>query len=341
MRIVACEIDRYEAPLVKALPRTATRLRSGLYITLRLADGRSGTGEIAPLSGFSAENLDEAQAQTTELAKLLVGGRDFQYVLSHNDMYSSVRCGLELVYARLSAMALWWNPEESNFDSVEVCALLDPSPSRDDDFSVGSVVGTQIRRLISSEFARIKIKMAAGSVEDDIQILNAASEAIGTHGKIRLDANRRWSFDEAVAVLTAADTSNIEFLEDPLRDPADLPRLHATTGVPIALDESLNQFVRDDLNFEGLQWVYAIVLKPMLAGGYVRSYELANAAANQGIRTVISSSFETAVGHEALLRLSRSLPTPHLASGLDTQAYFLTSTVSGDQDVSLTRIFAV
>ena len=88
----------------------------------------------------------------------------------------------------------------------------------------------------------------------------------------------------------------------------DLAAFHCTTGVPVALDESVDDATRRAMNagtsiaaataefFEPTFGVVALVLKPSVLGGFEPCAAAAAAARNRGVAAVVSAAFESGVG---------------------------------------------
>jgi o-succinylbenzoate synthase len=320
-------------------------------VTLTTDQGIEAVGEVAPLARFSIESLDDAISQSIELAPKLIGHLPDVTLLHDVPLYPSVRCGFELALARLSIKPpAWLMPIP--FGMPDICALIDPhavsSDSRStfdgtDTASRPTPLESYVSGLMKRGYTRFKLKVAQGSVEDDIMAIRTVQAALGAVGMIRLDANMRWSFDQAREVVESIDKDRIEFIEEPLDSHSQMQELTGETGVRIALDESLEQFDDEPLDFSMLEWASAVVLKPMLRGGYDRSFLLAKAAAIHNIYSVISSSFESKIGHDALLSLAAAIPGHGLAAGLDTMHYFAKESGAATKAVKAamrTRVFS-
>lgn len=75
----------------------------------------------------------------------------------------------------------------------------------------------------------------------DAACLRAIRAAVGPAVSLRADANRLWGRTAAVAFGVAAEDANLQFIEEPVADPlADLAAFHQATGLPVALDESVD-----------------------------------------------------------------------------------------------------
>ena len=103
-------------------------------------------------------------------------------------------------------------------------------------------------------------------------------------------------------------------------DPANnLAAFHCTTGVPVALDETVDDAFRAALAtgtsiekslaeyFEPTLGVSALVLKPSVLGGLEACAAAAQAARSRGVAAVVTTAFESGVGVAACSNLARAL----------------------------------
>ncbi len=75
----------------------------------------------------------------------------------------------------------------------------------------------------------------------DAACLEAIREAVGPAVRLRADANGAWGRGAAIAFANAAEAAALEFIEEPVADVrADLAAFHQATGLPVALDESVD-----------------------------------------------------------------------------------------------------
>ena len=75
----------------------------------------------------------------------------------------------------------------------------------------------------------------------DAACLSTIREAVGPAVRLRADANRAWGRAAAIAFGTAAEAASLEYIEEPVADVrADLAAFHQATGLPVALDESVD-----------------------------------------------------------------------------------------------------
>ena len=98
---------------------------------------------------------------------------------------------------------------------------------------------------------------------------------------------------------------NIDYIEQPM--PAleleDLAELRYHTRIPIAVDESLSDFNSAEQIIEA-QAADVLVLKPMVSGGFLISSKILSLARKEGLRTIITSTLETAIGRMSCLHLA-------------------------------------
>ena len=116
------------------------------------------------------------------------------------------------------------------------------------------------------------------------------------------------------------DVIPVEYIEEPLQDAftSRLPELACEWTLPIALDETLVE--SDPSEIQYFDRLAAFVLKPTLLGGFARACKYVARARELKIKTVISSSFESAVGL-AMLGHFVSQVAPDTPCGLDTSEW--------------------
>ncbi|MEM1044384.1 MAG: o-succinylbenzoate synthase [Bacteroidota bacterium] len=318
MRVETVDLVPYRLPLTEAVTWNGERCTTREGALLRLGDdrGRTGWGDLAPLPGFSRETLPEAMKALTEaLPELLRRGLDpsdltqpsgsFHTTLDAAGLPSSARFALDLALADLAAQALGQTLPEALSANVAtqlpLNGLLMGSPE---------AVVAQARRLGAGGYPAVKLKVGRAAVETDIETVRAVREALGESVALRLDANRAWADDDARRFADAVVPLGLDYIEEPLADPAGLAALARDTGLPVAVDES----VQEGAAIEA--WAAAAVLKPMLVGGLMATLRLAASAWSVGVRTVLSASFESGIGLRGVAALAAA--TGAQPAGLDT-----------------------
>jgi len=322
VKLAGFRLYRYELPLTEPLELQGTTLRQreGLLVELAGDGDVVGWGEAAPLPSFSREELDEVSGQLRALADAMVGREvavdlpdpegSLACELDAGDLAPAARFGFELalwsLYAASSGRVLPELVTPRPREVVPINALIS-SPDH---------ALEEARRIRNAGYEAVKLKVGTRSVEEDVELVRALSEMLDGDVSLRLDANRAWSLGEAERFARDVADLRLEYVEEPLADPARLPCLANTFGLPVALDESLVDTEPEAL--EDHRYVRAVVLKPMLLGGISRTLSFARAASRLGMRPVLSSAYETGVGTSGLVALAAGVGDEAVPAGLDT-----------------------
>jgi o-succinylbenzoate synthase len=321
-------LDFSLTPRITTSPPAGLSLGRPVTIVTAISDkGGIGLGEIAPLKGFSTEDLVGARSQALRVAAHLVGTelpRDFPSLKTwingladeFPDLPPSAIFGLETSMADLASRAaglplsVWLNRDAAA--SVPVNAIIS---------SRGGMLAEEIRGKLEMGYRTFKLKVGRGSRTEDMNRTAAVRDIAGEGASIRLDANRSWQFDQAVANLRELGRCGIEYVEEPLHEGSlcRLSDLHEETGVETALDESLRSADMNEIeSLIRTPGVGAVIIKPSSAGGLARALEIARIARDNGRKPVISSMFESGVGVAACLHVAAALGTPIPPCGLST-----------------------
>lgn len=343
MKLAGFGIYRYTLPFTEPVILKGARFhsREGLLLELTGDTGTSGWGETSPLPGFSRESLDEAGYRLHELALSFVGSTPsvgyplpdapLSRELDDRELSPSVRFGFELaawnLYAASQGKALPEVFSERPGTMVSLNGLL---------AGPGEWVLEEAHRMRDAGYAAVKLKVGSRGLREDTELVVAVAEVLGDSVALRLDANRAWRFEEAVDFCRVVSGLRYEYLEEPLAEPAGLPRLSEEYGVPVALDESLVGMEPEDLR--GHRYARAVVLKPTLLGGISRTLRLAREAERIGILPVISSAYETGVGTSALISLAAGIGGGEIPAGLDTYRRLAADVYERSLDLTAPRI---
>ena len=173
--------------------------------------------------------------------------------------------------------------------------------------------------------AKVKVAEPGQSLADDVARVEAVRDALGSGGRVRVDANGAWSVDEAADALKRLDAFDLEYAEQPVRTLDEMAELRRRVDVRIAADESVRT-AEDPLRVAGLEAADIVVLKVQPLGGVRRCLEVAEAC---GLPVVVSSAVESSVGLAAGVALAAALPELPFACGLGT-AQLLETDVTSD-----------
>ena len=316
MTLLDARVDVLERRLPRSLVGAGAPLgrRAFGVLTLRDRNGVVGLGEASPLPGYSPDSIEEAVAALRQLgeAPLEVDPRVPPRVLLEHFSKEwplrspSARCALE------SALLDWigrvrGEPAHallgaSGVREIPIAHLvLQPDPS---------AWLAEVERLSHAGVAHIKLKIGEDFARE-LLFLKRIRDRYPTL-QIRLDANRRLPIADLTAHATTLASLGVELIEEPVRvehwpEALSLP-------IPFALDETLrNPEVATRLLAQGR--VRAVVLKPMVLGGFAVAFDLAERAREHGAHPLVSHVFDGSIARAAAAELALALGT-RLAAGL-------------------------
>lgn len=323
-------LRRYRLPLTTplVLKGTTHTEREGVLVRLEDSDSHVGWGDIAPLPGFSSETLDEALADVRRATGLLAEhppGPDWSDPngnlhrgLDALHLRPSAQFGLDLAAFDLAAervgqtLAQTLHPDPEV--SVPINALLIGKPD---------AVLDEAERLVARGYQTLKLKVGREPIDAEIALVRTLRDRF-PGAALRLDANQAWTMAEAMRFAEGIEGCTLDYIEEPLHNPGDLPVLWHDTGLPLALDESLLGTDPDGLRGKG--WATAAVLKPTLVGGVARVLRFAAEARRLGIRPVLSGAFESGVAMRAHVALAAA--TGGAPAGLDPYKHLATDVLA-------------
>ena len=183
--------------------------------------------------------------------------------------------------------------------------------------TVPAVGPEQAHALVASSgctTAKVKVAEPGQTMADDVDRVEAVRAALGSSGRVRVDANGAWDVDTATTMIKALDQFDLEYVEQPCADLEQMAMLRRRIDVPIAADESIRT-AADPLRVAGLEAADLVVLKVQPLGGVWPALRVAELA---GLPAVVSSALETSVGIAAGVALAAALPELPYACGLAT-----------------------
>lgn len=98
----------------------------------------------------------------------------------------------------------------------------------------------QCRRFVDAGSGAVKIKLGLPDLRDDLARVRAVRDAIGADVALRVDANQRWTLEQATAAADALAPFDIDWLEEPLRADDSLGYRELARRSPIALSAGEN-----------------------------------------------------------------------------------------------------
>ena len=335
MKLTSAAFSPFRVPLRHPLVTAKGQIsvREGFVLALLADSGELGLGEASPAYWIGEERIEHTREALESIAGSVERHTDTdelrQIILTRDDnvpLTPAARCALDTALLDLSARARGVSIARllrgDSRASVPVSALL---AARAPD-----ALALEARTALENGYETLKLKVGAGTIDDDLRNLAGLRTAIGEAAIIRLDANRAWTLEQASAALAAFRPYQVEFVEEPLSSsvPGDLARLKDASGVAVALDESITceaefkAFIeRDSADF--------MVLKAARIGGPSRCCDIAALAVEAGVKVVVTDSLESAVGMSLAVHLAAALSPAGTAVGLGGARFLSTSTVSG------------
>jgi len=333
MKIAGIDVHRFHLPFSAPVRVGGVALpgREGFILALKGDNGRTGHGEVAPLPGMDATPLDAYRRELSSLRSILPGAPvrferfqptepflgllDSRFAPSHWSALTmfGIECALLGLFLRESSTP---GPFSHPLPGVAVNGLFMPGYQED-------VIAGQIRTLKDAGVKVVKVKIGRLSLEDEVRQILDLTDRLGGGIMLRLDGNGSLSGEMYARYFAALRHLPVEYIEEPLPG-RELPPVGEASW-PIALDESLRRYLDPDEPRLSLlpPAVRAVILKP---GALTGLHAIARCAADDtgsGIKTVLSSSFNTGITLAMLAIFSRFAGlASETAHGLDTLKYF-------------------
>ncbi|MBD2510516.1 o-succinylbenzoate synthase [Nostoc muscorum FACHB-395] len=290
-------------------------IREGIILRLTDESGKVGWGEIAPISWFGSETLEQALDFCRQLPVEITD----EIIFSIPDKLPACQFGFESAWEMGSRGA-----EEKNLNlssalhSFSYSGLL---PS-------GEAALNQWETLWELGYRTFKWKIGVNAMADELKIFESLIHTLPAFTKLRLDANSGLSYEEANLWLGTCDNLKangkipieIEFIEQPLPVEQFQGMLELSTSyeTAIALDESVATLGQLAACYQQ-GWRGIFVIKPGIVGSPSR---LRKFCYQHQIDTVFSSVFETAIARLAALKLAAELSRNNRAIGFGIDHFF-------------------
>jgi o-succinylbenzoate synthase len=310
------DFSPFKIPFIKPFVFAGNTIheRSGFYLSLKTADGISAQGEVAPLDGVSQETIRRTRHDLTEIRSYLMELKiprqkdELLGMLRHEphllNACASVRFAVESAILMLASKAANQSLAEflgADLKDVPTAVLLQGSYQE---------VIDDVKRFSQQGVKVFKLKVGDRNIALDVKKVQDIRVILEEESYLRLDANRIWSLKEACVFAQLVGNQKIDFIEEPIDDPAQLDAFFQQTRMRIALDETLG-VVRSGIRAPGRcslpvaskDGVVAYVLKPMILG-LIPCLDWIEEARLSKRKAIISSTFESPVGFKVLANLA-------------------------------------
>jgi len=280
-------------------------MRDGIILRLR-DETNIGWGEIAPISWFGSETIEEALSFCRQLPTEITE----ETIFSIPDELPACQFGFE--------SALW---------SRDAITCVSTTPTYSGLLPAGEAALEQWQTLWQQGYRTFKWKIGVYAIASELKIFELLTQTLPSSAKLRLDANGGLSYEDANLWLWTCDniTANrnqveIEFIEQPL--PVDqfllMLELSDCYATKIALDESVATLKQLECCFKQ-GWRDIFVIKPGIVGSPSRLRQFCQ---KHKIDAVFSSVFETEIGRQAALNLAAELSGNNRAVGFGVNHFF-------------------
>jgi L-alanine-DL-glutamate epimerase-like enolase superfamily enzyme len=175
---------------------------------------------------------------------------------------------------------------------------------------------TQAGRWVAAGFDAVKVKVGSSNLDDDLARIAAVRDVIGPDRRLMIDANQRWSLEQAERAIDALAVFELTWIEEPLRadDLAAHVALREHTDVPIALGENLHTRYRFA---EFIDAGVVDVVQPNIVrvGGITPFLEIARLAGHRGVELAPHLLLELSA------QLALTLPGDHLVEAVEDASF--------------------
>ena len=310
---------RYDFPFEKPFKTGAGELtsRKGLIFIFSV-DGLQAYGEAAPLPGFSRTDLDSVETELRDngpsIHDLFTGDINPARIdkrISEMDLSSELQFALSTVAHDYRARSQKVTLRQLLFDSSPKKIPVNITLSADNPERVLQ----HAERAWKQGFRTFKVKVGLNS-GDELQVIHQVRETYPS-SKIRIDANRSWTFDEAKYLLNKFGDYQIQYCEEPLMesDIQAFTELKNTVPVPLALDETV--CLASDPK-ELIKKADVFIIKPMFLGNFAKNFETKRLLDSHDNTTVFTMALESGIGRKTTAILASGLGTKKIAHGLGT-----------------------
>ena len=165
---------------------------------------------------------------------------------------------------------------------------------------------------------KVKVAEPSQSLAEDIERI-ATIRQLRPDATLRVDANRGWSVNEAIAA--ARHLGPLEYMEQPVATVEEMEELRRWVDVPIAADESIRK-AEDPYEIARRRAADYAVIKVAPMGGLAQVERVAEFMAQHGMGIRIASALDTAVGMNSGV-VAAATVAPEYAAGLATSQLFI------------------
>ncbi|MFP6770488.1 MAG: mandelate racemase/muconate lactonizing enzyme family protein [Planctomycetaceae bacterium] len=259
-RLASVRADCFRIPLPTAVSdSTHGTIEAFQLITVRLADtdgatglgytftvGQGGTAVLALLQDDLADWLMEWPGE--EIGELWQRMWWRLHWVGRGGVASFAMAAVDIaiwdLQARRAGRPLWKHLRETVdwLTPVDSPPVVTPYAGGIDLEDPIDVLLERTQERIASGFRAIKMKVGRPQLAEDVARVTAMRETVGPEISLMVDANMRWSVDEAITAARALGGLDLTWLEEPTapEDWSGHARIASEGGLPIAAGENLH-----------------------------------------------------------------------------------------------------
>jgi len=292
MKLSKLQLVEYRKPFKVGFhsPQIHRRTAESILVKMTFADGGCGYGECAPRPYVTGETCQSVIAAIGHHAAPLLFANTVETLDHLAQLLGEIetQCRDATRHACLSALTAI---ELGLLDALgrrtrkPIGDIIGRPPSRQPHRSISipflptdsiQALFERLKPVISIDAVKILMK---SDLQENIRRVAFIRTMVGAEMPLRIEANGKWSFDEALAHIEALAPYGVVAVEEPLQaaQPRHLHQLREKTGIDIILDESVCS-LEDARKMTAAQACDGFNLKLSKCGGLLRLMALADFA---------------------------------------------------------------
>ena len=299
MKIIKIYYEKYEIPLIEKFKNSKNQYtnQQGLVFTIKTKE-HVGLGEAVLLNGFSNHTMQEMVWAAESLIESIQDNEE--YSMEELLIMAEIHCSHTPPVQFAIDTALY--DIESQKQGLPLSKFLNKE-------AFGCVDCSQTllnpKNIITSD--TVKIKIGAHSMKDDIGFLNKIDQEY-PNVKMRLDANQCYSIEEFSLLYKNISHLNIDFLEEPIKNPNIKKIKHIKSLYP-SLNYAIDESIYQNRNYE--EWIKnnlisTMIIRPSILGSFRSFFSIIDLYQSH-LQILVSSSLENSVGNMAIIHLASTL----------------------------------
>ncbi len=161
----------------------------------------------------------------------------------------------------------------------------------------------EAKQAIAMGFNSLKLKVGLDDETDLIKI-KAISGLLDEKIRFSLDVNEAWkTAEKSLTMIENIKDSRVSWIEDPVRDVEELAKIKRESPIKIMADSSV-WGPEDAKKLAEMDACDMFNIKLHLAGGILRSRQILDIAIKHGIKCIVGSCIETAIGTSAGIQIA-------------------------------------